>query len=821
MTAQNWELSGATICDARDETSREFQCSQIGDQSASDASWHANFNLDGIERLSQLLRFQIDLRNATLSGLHPGLNRIAHYSISVASHGDSIAESFNGVLAVDCVCNTPPLSNAVCGGDGSFNCGFANLLSTRLREYHASYNYATSLISVSVVYTFFDQFSPGLFNTYHVQSFESIYSDFITYLYMVIAIVNSVMLSYYMYRMYRMNIPIQDHLLERKLLVFVLLCLFVQNNIVDWAITFTISVETGYIKFRQIWDTIAFGAVLGFTVTVVDGFRCRNREKNHLTSRFIFIKAVIFSLFFLARVAFSLTVGAQYLNLCDAFLISAGAGIFCIVAVKVKRYLVSQTYTETRHEQLAFRFLMLCFYLLISLLLLSVFSANPYERATSFQPTEQRNTYFASIFTLSCITYVIVLLYLPPAQDTDVAGYIFGEQRQFISTPRNSGSTTQKSTNRWRRLREHVRREVKPYWKPHGVFCVEAAGRLFNASRAAYYEPPNSVIDGPFGVCNMEALARDELRISHKITNESNDTHCLILEGRHRLILAFRGTSSKTNVKTDLAFKLVPVHEPTWPEACHVHRGFWNVYSSMRTEILESVRAILEARDTSDEMEYDCLQIYCTGHSLGGALATLTSLDLTVQLNREVVMYNYGSPKVGCRAFAEFYDSRVPKSFRVVNEGDVVCGQPTRLLPFSYLVAATYRHIGIEVVLDGRANGDVLVDPSLIEKNLYMNFQRKPTRHLMQSYKRSLDATVARVFDNETTEGHSSAGEEEVSPTRQFLHRGMFENTWKGTFRRLKVQENSIRQFATQINFLKAQDTQDLETEMQEIEAKC
>ncbi|RVW38708.1 hypothetical protein CK203_077483 [Vitis vinifera] len=53
--------------------------------------------------------------------------------------------------------------------------------------------------------------------------------------------------------------------------------------------------------------------------------------------------------------------------------------------------------------------------------------------------------------------------------------------------------------------------------------------------------------------------------------------------------------------------------------------------------------------------------VYVTGHSLGGALATLLALELSSsQLAKRgvisVTMYNFGSPRVGNKRFAEVYN---------------------------------------------------------------------------------------------------------------------------------------------------------------------
>jgi hypothetical protein len=52
-------------------------------------------------------------------------------------------------------------------------------------------------------------------------------------------------------------------------------------------------------------------------------------------------------------------------------------------------------------------------------------------------------------------------------------------------------------------------------------------------------------------------------------------------------------------------------------------------------------------------------------------------------------VYTYGSPRLGNVAFARQYDAKVPATFRVVVDGDIVAGLPKLL--------GIYTHAGIEV----------------------------------------------------------------------------------------------------------------------------
>ena len=66
-------------------------------------------------------------------------------------------------------------------------------------------------------------------------------------------------------------------------------------------------------------------------------------------------------------------------------------------------------------------------------------------------------------------------------------------------------------------------------------------------------------------------------------------------------------------------------------------------------------------------------QIYCTGHSLGGALALLAAYDISramewVSKPTKVICYTFGAPRVGNHAFAHTYDRMVPETWNIVND---------------------------------------------------------------------------------------------------------------------------------------------------------
>jgi len=155
-----------------------------------------------------------------------------------------------------------------------------------------------------------------------------------------------------------------------------------------------------------------------------------------------------------------------------------------------------------------------------------------------------------------------------------------------------------------------------------------------------------------------------------------------ILQSDSHVIVAFRGTSTTTDWISDAMasqakFKCVN-------HSGYSHRGFSKIYYSARETVLSAISGL--SADKS---------LFVTGHSLGGALATLCALDVAANsFYDHPVVYTFASPRVGDPTFAKEYGKRVNDSFRVHNRFDVV----THLPPPSYKPPRrektfTYEHV--------------------------------------------------------------------------------------------------------------------------------
>ena len=138
-------------------------------------------------------------------------------------------------------------------------------------------------------------------------------------------------------------------------------------------------------------------------------------------------------------------------------------------------------------------------------------------------------------------------------------------------------------------------------------------------------------------------------------------------------VLAFRGTSSKQDVVTDIDIRRVRCTE-LFPSVMDekppkVHAGFYRQYMSVRPAMYE----YLDDHPSTNN-------ILVASHSLGAALGTIATLDLAINRpNINVHNVTFGSPRVGSSKFADMYNRYVDNTIRCVHGYDAVSFVPIPL----------------------------------------------------------------------------------------------------------------------------------------------
>ncbi|KAJ8512451.1 hypothetical protein OPV22_002885 [Ensete ventricosum] len=203
------------------------------------------------------------------------------------------------------------------------------------------------------------------------------------------------------------------------------------------------------------------------------------------------------------------------------------------------------------------------------------------------------------------------------------------------------------------------------------------------------------------------------------LDNTTTDTQVAIWRDsvRRRLVVAFRGTeqSQWKDLRTDLMLLPAGLNPERlsgdFKQEVQVHSGFLNAYDSVRTRIMTLTKLAVDFESGDESENAPKWQVYVTGHSLGGALATLLALELSSSRMAKhgqitVTMYNFGSPRVGNRKFAELYNEKVKDSWRIVNHRDIIPTVP-RLMGYCHVAQPVYLAAGD---LEGLVNREFLGD---------------------------------------------------------------------------------------------------------------
>lgn len=143
---------------------------------------------------------------------------------------------------------------------------------------------------------------------------------------------------------------------------------------------------------------------------------------------------------------------------------------------------------------------------------------------------------------------------------------------------------------------------------------------------------------------------------------ENDGAQCHVVWNDEEIVLCFRGTepSEISDILADLN---------AWPDRAQaggrVHNGFQNELEKLWKDIVD----ILEINKDKE--------LYITGHSLGGAMATVAASRLKDEVE---ALYTYGSPRVGTRKFVKSFSNVL--HYRHVNNNDIVTGVPFVLMGY-------------------------------------------------------------------------------------------------------------------------------------------
>lgn len=186
-------------------------------------------------------------------------------------------------------------------------------------------------------------------------------------------------------------------------------------------------------------------------------------------------------------------------------------------------------------------------------------------------------------------------------------------------------------------------------------------------------EPTREEILEEAGFEEMARFAKAETYGALVVTRDAEGGRLRPPPGLRVAALVFRGTNSPRDWLTNIR-----IGQGRAVGGGLVHDGFFDALHGVWDDVRCAIRFL------------DC-PYFCTGHSLGAALATLAAARLFRTSMPPHSVYTFGSPRVGNREFAASLKSR--GLFRVVNGNDCVVRAPPSIGTLDYCHAGELRRI--------------------------------------------------------------------------------------------------------------------------------
>ncbi|KAA8493617.1 Lipase [Porphyridium purpureum] len=188
--------------------------------------------------------------------------------------------------------------------------------------------------------------------------------------------------------------------------------------------------------------------------------------------------------------------------------------------------------------------------------------------------------------------------------------------------------------------------------------------------------------------CGCETIDK-KFSVRQRFYNEQMDAYGFVgvnHEARH-IVSSFRGTVSLRNWISNLQFMLVDPGRcdefTALPPDVRLHQGFYSTYHSISRGMIDEVLKL--------HAECPDYTVYVTGHSLGGAMASMHAMALVLAgiPAHLIEMYTFGQPRPGNDAFSREWDARLKKGYRIVNNYDMVPHLPPH--------TSGFKHVGEEL----------------------------------------------------------------------------------------------------------------------------
>ncbi len=177
----------------------------------------------------------------------------------------------------------------------------------------------------------------------------------------------------------------------------------------------------------------------------------------------------------------------------------------------------------------------------------------------------------------------------------------------------------------------------------------------------------------------LENLKADDSRFKSVMGFSNNSAQAALIEHADYLCMAFRGTDEKVDWLDNI--KAFPEHVLFGS----FHRGFWNSLLDVWEGMFDRYNELNKDKRKTKR------PLFLTGHSLGGAMATVAAAQLIHNDLPFISVYTFGQPRVMSRDTSRIFNVEAKnRFFRFQNNNDIVTRVPSRMMGYSHVGSYIY-----------------------------------------------------------------------------------------------------------------------------------
>ncbi|CAD5223321.1 unnamed protein product [Bursaphelenchus okinawaensis] len=196
-----------------------------------------------------------------------------------------------------------------------------------------------------------------------------------------------------------------------------------------------------------------------------------------------------------------------------------------------------------------------------------------------------------------------------------------------------------------------------------------ARHKMFPLAAAAYSDNPQQCLDNNFNKAKVLGMVYAKCEEDEKVSLCVG--YVAVSPIDKAIIVSFRGTNSFLQLVVEVNHVVLKrKHEAAIDGLVGAY--FYNVFDQLWSNGLKNIvsKAV---------KQYPGYELWVTGHSLGGAVASIAATEIMIEYQipqEKVKLITFGQPRTGDIKYANFYPNSIPEAYRVNHNRDLVAHVP-------------------------------------------------------------------------------------------------------------------------------------------------